>query len=167
MDLTIANAPSIVAAVIRIEPSTSTPPARPIPSFSEISAQPRMNVRMPMGTFTKKIQCQSSDCVSAPPASSPIEPPPADTNANMPSARACSEAPGNSVTMIARITLEAIAPPMPCKSRATISIVWSPATPHSIEAAVNRTRPERNTFLRPTRSPILPASSKKPPNVIR
>src|SRR5213082_572066 len=55
-----------------------------------------------MGTFTKKIQCQSSDCVNAPPASSPIEPPPAETNANTPIARACSEAPGNSVTMIAR-----------------------------------------------------------------
>ena len=76
-----------------------------------------------MGTFTKKIQCQSSDCVSAPPASRPIEPPPADTNANRPIARACSEAPGNSVTMIARITLDATAPPIPCSRRATISIV--------------------------------------------
>ncbi len=81
LDLTIAKAPSIVAAVIRIEPSTSTPPASPIPSFSSIRAEPSTNVIRPMGTLTKKIQCQSSDCVNAPPASRPIEPPPADTKA--------------------------------------------------------------------------------------
>jgi hypothetical protein len=61
LDLTIANAPSIVASVIRIEPATSTPPARPIPSFSSISAEPNRNASTPIGTFTKKIQCQSSD----------------------------------------------------------------------------------------------------------
>ena len=38
VDLTIANAPSIVASVISTEPSQSTPPARPMPSFSSISA---------------------------------------------------------------------------------------------------------------------------------
>ena len=117
--------------------------------------------------MTKKIQCQSSDCVSAPPASSPIEPPPADTNAYMPIALACSCASGNSVTMIARITLEATAPPTPWISRAPISIAWLSASPHSIEAAVNSTSPLRKTFLRPTRSPMRPASSRKPPNVIR
>ncbi len=114
LDLTIANAPSIVASVIRIEPSTSTPPARPMPSFSTISAEPSTNATTPIGTLTKKIQCQFSDCVSAPPASRPIEPPPADTNAYMPIALACSARSGNSVTMIARITLEATAPPTPC-----------------------------------------------------
>ena len=78
LDLTIANAPSIVASVISTEPSQSTPPPRPMPSFSSISAEPSTNATMPIGTLTKKIQCQSSDCVSAPPASRPIEPPPAD-----------------------------------------------------------------------------------------
>ena len=56
-----------------------------------------------------------------------------------PIARACSEPPGNSVTMIARITLEATAPPTPCKKRAAISIVWLVAAPHRMEAAVNST----------------------------
>ncbi len=69
---------------------------------------------------------------------------------------------GNSVTMIARITLEATAPPTPCSRRAPISSAWLSARPHSTEAAVNRTRPARNTRLRPTRSPSLPASSRKP-----
>ena len=49
VDLTIANAPSIVASVIRIEPSTSTPPARPMPSFSSISAEPNSNATTPIG----------------------------------------------------------------------------------------------------------------------
>ena len=31
--------------------------------------------RSPIGTLTKKIQCQLIDCVSTPPASSPTEPP--------------------------------------------------------------------------------------------
>ena len=52
-----------------------------MPSFSSISSQPKTNATMPIGTFTKKIQCQFSDWVSAPPASRPIEPPPAETNA--------------------------------------------------------------------------------------
>ena len=58
--------------------ATSTPGRRPMPSFSSISARPSTNATTPIGTLTKKIQCQSSDCVSAPPASRPIEPPPAD-----------------------------------------------------------------------------------------
>ena len=167
VDLTIAKAPSIVASVIRTEPATSTPPARPMPRFSTISAEPSTNVTIPIGTFTKKIQCQLSDCVSAPPASSPIEPPPAETNAYMPIAFACSAFSGNSVTMIARITAEATAPPIPWTKRPAISIPWLVEAPQKIEAAVNRTSPERKTFLRPTRSPIRPASSRKPPKVIR
>jgi hypothetical protein len=39
--------------------------------------------------------------------------------------------------MIARITLEATAPPTPCSRRAAISIAWLSDTPHSTEAAVN------------------------------
>ena len=36
-------------------------------------------VAMPMGTFTKKIQCQDRAWVSTPPASRPTEPPPTAT----------------------------------------------------------------------------------------
>ena len=36
---------------------------------------------MPIGTFTKKIQCQSIACVITPPASRPTEPPAEATNA--------------------------------------------------------------------------------------
>ena len=39
---------------------------------------------MPIGTLTKKIQCQLIACVSTPPASSPTEPPAEATNAYTP-----------------------------------------------------------------------------------
>ena len=149
LDLTIANAPSIVASVIRIEPSTSTPPARPMPSFSSISAEPSSERDRADRHVDEEDPVPVSDCVSAPPASRPIEPPPAETNAYMPIALACSPVSGNSVTMIARITLEATAPPIPWSRRAPISIPWLSASPHRTDAAVNRTRPVRNTFLRP------------------
>src|SRR5205823_3339685 len=38
---------------------------------------------------------------------------------------------------------------------------------HKSDAPMNTVRPIRNTRLRPTRSPIRPASSSSPPNVIR
>ncbi len=70
----------------------------------------------------KKIQCQLRVWVSQPPASRPIEPPLTATNANTPIARACSGPAGNSVTMIARMTDEAKAPPRPCTKRPAISM---------------------------------------------
>ena len=47
-----------------------------------------------------------------------------------------------------------------------ISVVSLPAKPHSAEAIVKPT-PLRKTRLRPTRSPIRPAISRKLPNAIR
>ena len=46
-----------------------------MPSDSSMSARPSSSAAMPIGTLTKKIQCQLIDWVSAPPASKPIEPP--------------------------------------------------------------------------------------------
>ena len=76
---------------------------------------------MPIGRFTKKIQCQLIDCVSTPPATRPTEPPAEATNANTPIALACSRGSGNIVTIIPRITAEVIAPPTPCTKRAATS----------------------------------------------
>jgi len=43
---------------------------------------------------------------------------------------------------------EATAPPIPWTKRPAISIPWLVEAPQKIEAAVNRTRPDRKTFLR-------------------
>ena len=69
--------------------------------------------------------------------------------------------------MIAMITEEATAPPIPWTKRAAISSASLSATPHIAEALVNSARPLRKTFLRPTRSPSRPASSRKLPKAIR
>ena len=47
----------------------------PGPWFSAIQARPATIVAIPIGTLMKKIQCQLSSCVIAPPAIRPIEAP--------------------------------------------------------------------------------------------
>ncbi len=59
----------------------------------------------------KKIQCQLTVCVSAPPTSRPREPPPTATKMYALIARARSPGSGNSVTISAMITEDEIAPP--------------------------------------------------------
>ena len=75
----------------------------------------------PIGRLTKKIQCQLIAWVITPPSSSPIEAPAAATKLKTPIAFACSAGSGNIVTIMPRITAEAIAPPTPWTNRATIS----------------------------------------------
>jgi hypothetical protein len=122
---------------------------------------------MPIGTLTKKIQCQLIDWVMTPPASSPIDPPAEATNAYTPIAFACSRGSGNIVTIIPRITAEVIAPPTPWMKRAATSTSWLWAAPHTVEATVNTTSPARNMPRREIRSPSRPESSSSPPNAIR
>jgi hypothetical protein len=45
--------------VIRIAPGTSAPALKPIPRSRSSSLLAKAAVPMPMGMFTKKIQCQS------------------------------------------------------------------------------------------------------------
>ena len=78
-----------------------------------------------------------------------------------------SSALGNSVTMMATITEEDSAPPMPCTNRDTISMVWLSADPQTMDARVKRVTPARKTFLRPTRSPRRPARRRKLPKEMR
>ena len=155
------------ALVISAAPGRSAPWLSPIPSSFSISLLPRISVAMPIGRFTKKIQCQSSVCVSTPPASRPIDAPPEATKLYTPIAFAWSRAFGNIVTIIPRMTADVSAPPMPWRKRAPMSSSRLSAIPQSSDATVNITRPTRNTRRRPSRSPIRPASSSRPPNGIR
>ena len=136
------------------------PPARS-------SARPSSHAATPIGTLTKKIQCQSSAWVSTPPASRPIDAPAEATNEKTPIAFPCSPGSGNIVTIMPRITAELSAPPTPWMKRAAISISGEPDSPHSSEASVKTARPARKIVRRPIRSPSRPASSSRPPNAIR
>ncbi len=155
------------AAVISTAPGTSAPSRRPMPGSASSSRLASSPVAIPIGMLTKKIQCQSSDCVSTPPASNPTEPPAEATKAYTPIAFACSRGSGNIVTIIPRITAEVIAPPMPWTKRAPTSTAWLLASPQAAEASVNSASPARNTRRRPMRSPSRPARSSSPPKAIR
>ena len=73
----------------------------------------------------------------------------------------------NSVTMMATITDDDSAPPMPWTKRDATNMAWLSAEPQAIEASVNRVTPARNTFLRPIRSPRRPAMRRKLPKEMR
>ncbi len=106
---------------------------------------------MPIGRLTKKIQCQLTACVISPPASRPIAAPAEATKLNTPNAFACSSGFVNRVTIMARITAELTAPPMPCTKRAAISIGWLKESPQRREAPTKMASPARYTRLRPKR----------------
>jgi len=79
-NLAVGATVTITDSVINTDPAMSTPCRMPRPTLSTSRMEPAINVAMPTGTFTKKIQCQLSACVRMPPARSPMEPPPTATN---------------------------------------------------------------------------------------
>ena len=110
------------APVTSTAPGASAPARRPSPVSGSSSRVARTQAAAPIGTLTKKIQCQVSRSVSTPPASRPIDAPALATKEKTPIAFACSPGSGNIVTIIPRITAEASAPPTPWTKRAAISI---------------------------------------------
>ena len=100
---------------------------------------------MPIGTFTRKIQCQLIASVSTPPSRTPIDPPPAATKPMTPIAFARSPGSVNRVMISESATAATIAPPTPCTARAPIRNSCEPATPQASDAPVNRARPARKS----------------------
>ena len=64
----------------------SMPARSPAPGVAGISRLVRMATAIPIGTLTRKIQCQLRRSVRTPPSSTPMLPPPAMQNPNTPSA---------------------------------------------------------------------------------
>ena len=69
--------------------------------------------------------------------------------------------------MMATITEEDSAPPMPCTKRDATNMVWLSAAPQAMDASVKSATPARKTFLRPIRSPRRPAMRRKLPKEMR
>ncbi len=93
--------------------------------------------------LTRKTQCQLSASVSTPPASTPIEPPPAITKPKKPIAFVRSAGSVNSVMISESATAETTAPPTPWTARAATSRPWLVASPHESDASVKSTSPAR------------------------
>ncbi len=159
--------PSDGAAVTSTVPATSTPWRRPAPRCCGMNAAPRARVARPMGRLTKKIQCQLTAWVSAPPTSSPIEPPDEATAEYTLIARAVCRCSRNTPTTMPSTIADAAAPPTPWRKRAAIKSSALGASPQSTEERVNRDRPAVKTRRRPSRSPSRPASRSRPPKAMR
>ena len=113
LPLTIAYTASMSAEVTITAPATSRRwPRGAAPALGRNRSE-RRQTATPIGTLTRKIQCQSSRLVSTPPRSTPMLPPPAATNPNTPIALARSVGSTKSDTMSDRATAEATAPPKP------------------------------------------------------
>ena len=113
---------------------------------------------MPTGMLTKKIQCQLRCCVSRPPTSGPIARARAETPAQMPIAIPRSFG-GKVAAMIERVAGFISAAPIPCTTRAAISMSPESASPHQSEAAVKTTIPITKISRRPYASASLPPIS--------
>ncbi len=100
---------------------------------------------IPIGMLTRKIQCQLKRSVMTPPASTPIEPPPAATKPITPIAFARSPGSVNRVMISESATAATTAPPIPWIARAPTSISWDVASPQASEASVNRPTPSTKT----------------------
>ena len=108
----------------------------------------------------KKIQRQDSALVNAPPMSGPVATasPTAAPNAVNAVARSL---PWNSCPSSAGPTANMTAAPAPCTARKELRTMASPARPQARDAAVKTAKPTWNTFLRPIRSAVEPAATRK------
>ena len=167
LPLTIAYTASISAAVTVTAPATSRRPETASPRPEGTSFRVSTRTRIPTGTLTRKIQCQLSTSVRMPPRRTPSEPPPEATKPKIPMAFARSAGSVKSVIISERATAETTAAPRPCTARPVTRRACEVASPQPSEARVKSEIPARKRRRCPKRSPSLPPSRRKPPNVSR
>jgi hypothetical protein len=99
--------------------------------------------------------------VSSPPTTGPAARAMADTPDHSPMAWTRSRGSGKAAVSRASEPGSSAAAPTACRARAVTRAGRLGASPHRAEAAVNTTRPVRNTRRRPNRSPSDPAVSSR------
>ncbi len=124
----------------------STTPIRSKPCFSVGSTGTNQKARpspmIPIGTLTKKIHCQPSPSTRTPPASGPTK---VATPAVAPHTLIATprRSAGKIRVIVDRVCGVSSAAPMPCTTRAAMSMPMVPDRPHHSDAAVNTVRPIR------------------------
>ena len=124
------------------------------------------NVTTASGTLMRNTKRHDHTSMNQPPRNGPIAlatPPSPD---HTPIARGRSSG-WNDAPRIARLPGTSNAPPAPCTARAMTRNKTLGAAAHATLASVKSERPNRNTRLRPNRSPSAPPSSKKAVSVTR
>ena len=136
---------SISATVTSAAPVTSSVPEVSDGRSSATSRVTRNQTAMPIGTLTRKIQCQFSNPVSTPPSSTPTAPPPDITKPKTPIAFARSPGSVNRPMIRASATAETAAPPSPCTARPTTRKAAVGANAQATDATVNAATPPSRT----------------------
>ena len=113
LPFTMAYTASMSDAVTVTAPVTSSFPLPACPRPPGMSSLHSAYTAMPMGRFTRNIQCQLNAFVSTPPSSTPMLPPPAHTKPYTPMALARSAASVNRFMMSESDTAVTTAPPSP------------------------------------------------------
>jgi hypothetical protein len=103
--------------------------------------------------------------VRTPPSRTPIAAPEPAIAPRIPSALLRSAPSANVTETIEKTDGERIAPAAPWSSRVTMSISGEVANPARSENRANAARPTMKSMRRPSRSPMRPPRSRKPPNV--
>ena len=111
--LTMPYTASTGAATTASVPPTSRPRWSPLPRALGSSGTAMISASRPIGTLTRKIQCQFRLWVSRPPAITPTVPPPEPTKPQMLMALARSAGGSNRTSTIDSDTALTIEPPMP------------------------------------------------------
>src|SRR6266550_1293455 len=101
-----------------------------------------------------------------PPSRRPSAPPPAETAEYTPRARLRAFPSANVSASNDRAVGATTAPPIPCTTRAMMSIVEVVARPPANEPMVKRSVPPMNMRRRPYRSPARPPSRRRPPKAM-
>ena len=121
---------------------------------------------MTIGTFTRKIEPHQKCSSRNPPANGPIATPSPETPAQIAIARARSPASVNTFARIERVAGMMNAAPNPWMARVAINADGEWTSAQASEPPPNTTRPKMKHFLRPSRSPVFPAMSRKLANTI-
>ena len=118
-----------------------------------------------MGPLIQKMNCQLVQVVTAPPSRTPAATPRLPTAPHMASA-VLRCAPAYVVVMRDSAAGVRSAALRPWTARAATSSPVEPAKPLTMDAAVKRARPVRNTPRRDSRSEMRPPRSRPPPDII-
>ena len=115
-----------------------------------------------MGTLMRNTDPHQKRSRSAPPRIGPSETPSAPTPLAIPTAVVRSLASVKTLRVIERVDGMIVAPAIPSRARAAMSIAELVAYAVSAEVAANAAVPMRSSFLRPIRSPMPPIVTSSP-----
>ena len=136
------------------------------PALAHVARDEGERDRAAIGTLTKKIHSQPTYSVRTPPRSTPIAAPEPAIAPRMPSALFRSAPSAKVTSVIEKTDGERIAPAAPCSEPRDDQHRGRGARgPRAARSRAKSARPTMKRLRRPSRSPMRPPSSRKPPNV--